>query len=58
MTVIEQTAGAEQREKSRAWGKLKKSRSALAGLAIILFFTVLAVAAPILPIPDPVATSW
>ncbi len=58
MTVIEQTAGVEQREKSRAWGKLKKSRSALAGLAIILFFTVLAVAAPLLPIPDPVATSW
>lgn len=58
MTVIEQTAGVEKREKSRAWGKLRKSRSALAGLAIILFFTVLAVAAPILPIPDPVATSW
>ncbi|MBT9372889.1 ABC transporter permease [Rhizobium sp. CSW-27] len=58
MTVIEQTAGVEPREKSRAWGKLKKSRSALAGLAIILFFTVLAVAAPLLPIPDPVATSW
>jgi peptide/nickel transport system permease protein len=58
MTVIEQTAGVEQREKSRAWGKLRKSRSALAGLAIILFFTLLAVAAPILPIPDPVATSW
>lgn len=58
MTVIEQTAGVEQREKSRAWGKLRKSRSALAGLAIILFFTVLAVAAPLLPIPDPVATSW
>ncbi|MCY1667047.1 ABC transporter permease [Rhizobium sp. SL86] len=58
MTVIEQTAGVEKREKSRAWGKLKKSRSALAGLAIILFFTLLAVAAPILPIPDPVATSW
>lgn len=58
MTVIEQTAGVEKREKSRAWGKLKKSRSALAGLAIILFFTVLAVAAPLLPIPDPVATSW
>jgi peptide/nickel transport system permease protein len=58
MTMIEQAPIAGQREESRAWKKLKSSRSALAGLIIILFFAILAAAAPILPIPDPVATSW
>lgn len=37
---------------------MKRNKSALAGLIIVLFFTVLAVAAPILPIADPIATSW
>ncbi|MBP2549117.1 peptide/nickel transport system permease protein [Neorhizobium galegae] len=58
MTMIEQAPLTAKREKSRAWEKLKASRSALAGLVIILFFVILAAAAPILPIPDPVATSW
>ncbi|MCO5732305.1 ABC transporter permease [Rhizobium sp. SSA_523] len=61
MTVLEPTAGtdvAQSRESSRAWRKLKRSRSALAGLVIIAFFALLALAAPILPIPDPLATSW
>ncbi|WP_377296157.1 ABC transporter permease [Rhizobium sp. SGZ-381] len=58
MTMIEQAPLTAKREKSRAWKKLKASRSALAGLVIILFFAILAAAAPILPIPDPVATSW
>lgn len=58
MTMIEQAPLSGKREESRAWKKLKSSRSALAGLVIILFFVILAAAAPILPIPDPVATSW
>jgi peptide/nickel transport system permease protein len=58
MTVIEQSAIVAKPEGSRAWKKLRASRSALAGLTIILFFTILAVLAPLLPIPDPVATSW
>jgi peptide/nickel transport system permease protein len=58
MTMIEQAPLTAKREESRAWKKLKGSRSALAGLIIILFFAILAAAAPILPIPDPVATSW
>jgi peptide/nickel transport system permease protein len=58
MTMIEQAPLTAKREESRAWKKLKSSRSALAGLIIILFFAILAAAAPILPIPDPVATSW
>jgi peptide/nickel transport system permease protein len=43
---------------SRAWRKMKANKSALFGLFIILFFTLLAIAAPILPVPDPLATSW
>ncbi len=58
MTMIEQAPLSGKREESRAWKKLKASRSALAGLVIILFFVILAAAAPVLPIPDPVATSW
>jgi peptide/nickel transport system permease protein len=58
MTMIEQAPLSGKREESRAWKKLKSSRSALGGLVIILFFVILAAAAPILPIPDPVATSW
>jgi peptide/nickel transport system permease protein len=59
MTAIEQTVPVPAKgQESRAWRKMKRNRSALAGLIIVLFFTILAIAAPILPIPDPVATSW
>ena len=59
MTVIEQTAPIlKPREKSRAWRKMKANRGSLVGLVIIAFFAILAITAPILPIPDPVATSW
>ncbi len=59
MTVIEQTAPIlKPREKSRAWRKMKANRGSLVGLVIIAFFALLAITAPILPIPDPVATSW
>ncbi|MGI2032290.1 ABC transporter permease [Rhizobium panacihumi] len=59
MTVIEQTAPIlKPREKSRAWRKMKANRGSLVGLVIIAFFAILAILAPILPIPDPVATSW
>jgi peptide/nickel transport system permease protein len=63
MTAIEQTtaipaAAASQRSPNRAWRKLKANKGALVGLVIIVFFTVLAILAPVLPIPDPVATSW
>lgn len=61
MTALDQTAtafAAPARSSSRAWRKLKANRSALVGLAIIVFFTLLAIAAPLLPIVDPLATSW
>lgn len=42
----------------RAWRKLRAHKGAMVGLAIVVFFTVLALAAPLLPIADPTATSW
>ncbi|MCO6179860.1 ABC transporter permease [Ciceribacter sp. RN22] len=59
MTALDQTAvAAPARSSNRAWRKLKANRSALVGLSIIVFFTLLAIAAPLLPIVDPLATSW
>lgn len=58
MTAIEQSSVAARPEGSRSWKKLRSSRSALAGLIIISFFSGLAILAPLLPIADPVATSW
>lgn len=48
----------DRRAPSRAWRKLKANKSAMVGLGIVLFFTLLAVSAPLLPIADPNATSW
>lgn len=61
MSTIVQTAAAApsaKRAPNRAWRKLRANKGALVGLAIILFFTALAALAALLPIPDPVATSW
>lgn len=59
MTALDQNLSVPvPRQESRARKKMKRNKSALAGLIIVLFFTVLAVAAPILPIADPIATSW
>lgn len=62
MTAIDEATApvvaTSRRSPSRAWSKLKANRGALVGLVIIAFFTALAIAAPILPIPNPIATSW
>jgi peptide/nickel transport system permease protein len=59
MTTVDQaTPVAAKREQSRAWRKMKRNRSALVGLCIVAFFAILAIIAPLLPIPDPIATSW
>jgi peptide/nickel transport system permease protein len=60
VSALEQVdiAAGEQRAPSRAWRKLKANKGALVGLCIIAFSTLLALAAPLLPIPDPDATSW
>ncbi|MFP1725323.1 ABC transporter permease [Lonsdalea quercina] len=43
---------------NRAWKKMKRNRSSIAGLIIIVFFALLAVLAPLLPLAEPLATSW
>jgi peptide/nickel transport system permease protein len=61
VTALEQTvpiAGAAQPPHSRAWRKFRANKGALAGLCIILFFALLAIAAPVLPIADPNVTDW
>ncbi|WP_029619115.1 ABC transporter permease [Pseudorhizobium marinum] len=58
MTVVETVNAAPARQKSRAWRKMRANRGALVGLGIILFFAILAAAAPLLPIPDPAGTDW
>ncbi|WP_416064917.1 ABC transporter permease [Rhizobium sp. ZK1] len=63
MTAIDQVVATpitstEQRAPSRAWRKLKANKGALVGLTIIAFFAILAIIAPLLPLPDPNATSW
>ncbi|MGE7369229.1 ABC transporter permease [Neorhizobium sp. NPDC001467] len=60
MTTIVESVGtvSAKRAPNRAWRKMKRNRSALVGLCIVLFFAILAVLAPLLPIPDPIATSW
>ena len=49
---------AGDRPAGRAWRKLKANRGAVVGLCVSLFFALLAIAAPVLPIPDPAATDW
>lgn len=46
------------RRSSRAWRKFRANRAALVGGVLVAFFALLAVAAPVLPIPDPAATDW
>ncbi|RCW82190.1 ABC transporter permease [Phyllobacterium bourgognense] len=61
MTMLQQTlqtAPKHMRSGNRAWRKLKANKSAVVGLVIIVFFVTLAVIAPLLPIADPMATSW
>lgn len=55
MTAIDMPA---PRAKSRFWRKFRRNRAALVGGVIVAFFVLLAAAAPILPIADPLATSW
>jgi peptide/nickel transport system permease protein len=59
MTALNSTVPVPvKRQESRAWKKMKRNRSALVGLVIVAFFCILAILAPVLPIPDPIATSW
>lgn len=46
------------RSPNRAWKKLRANVPALVGTGIVTFFVLLAVLAPMLPIPSPTATDW
>ncbi|RJE80817.1 ABC transporter permease [Paracoccus sp. JM45] len=47
-----------RRPQSRVWRKLRGHRSALLGVVLVGVFVLLAVAAPVLPMPDPAAADW
>lgn len=47
-----------RRAPSRAWRKFRAHRSARFGAILVLVFVLLALAAPLLPLPDPSATDW
>ncbi len=57
-TTLQITTPVAQRSQNRAWKKMKRNKSAIAGLVIIVFFALLAILAPLLPLADPYATSW
>lgn len=46
------------RRRNRAWEKFRRNPSALLGGAIVTFFVVVALLAPLLPLPGPVETDW
>lgn len=48
----------EPRAKNRVWKKFRASRSAMAGGLVVGFFLLIALLAPALPVPDPIATDW
>ena len=63
MTAIPDTGApaadpALPKRKSRVWAKFKKSPSALLGGTIVVFFVIVALLAPVLPLPGPVETDW
>jgi peptide/nickel transport system permease protein len=49
---------APRRPRSRTWRKFRRSGGALAGGTIVGFFVLVALAAPILPLPGPAETDW
>ncbi|MGV2104629.1 ABC transporter permease [Agrobacterium vitis] len=58
MTAMSEAATGPSHLSGRGWRKLKANKAALVGLGIILFFLVVALLAPLLPIADPLASSW
>ena len=58
MTAADIIAAAPARGRNRVWTKFRRNRSALVGAGIDGFFALLALLAPLLPVADPLATSW
>ncbi|MBY5931959.1 ABC transporter permease [Tateyamaria omphalii] len=48
----------DARSENRVWKKFRNHKSAMIGGVLVVFFVLLALAAPLLPIPDPAATDW
>ncbi|MEO0914383.1 MAG: ABC transporter permease [Pseudomonadota bacterium] len=46
------------KRRNRVWAKFRKSPSALLGGAIVIFFLLVALLAPFLPVPGPAETDW
>ncbi|RVT81679.1 ABC transporter permease [Rhodobacteraceae bacterium CCMM004] len=46
------------RRRNRAWEKFRRSPSALLGGVLVLFFLIVAILAPVLPVPGPAETDW
>jgi peptide/nickel transport system permease protein len=47
-----------RRPENRVWKKFRAHRGAMVGGAVVGFFVLVALLAPVLPIADPVATDW
>jgi peptide/nickel transport system permease protein len=63
MTTVSLPANAadephEENPWARGWRRLRQRRTAMAGLAVVAMFVVLAVLAPLVAPYDPIATSW
>ncbi|HEY2257711.1 MAG TPA: ABC transporter permease, partial [Variovorax sp.] len=60
MSAISATAAAvlAPPRRHRAWGKFKRNRVAMLGLAMVLFFVLLALLAPLIANHDPMQTSF
>lgn len=48
----------EERRRNRAWLHLSRNLSALFGASLVIFFVIVALLAPVLPIPGPAETDW
>jgi peptide/nickel transport system permease protein len=46
------------RRSNRAWEKFRRNPSALLGGAVVAFFLIVALLAPVLPVPGPADTDW
>ena len=58
VTDAPQTEPLVPQRQNRAWAQLSHNPSALFGAALVGFFVVIALLAPVLPIPGPAETDW
>ncbi|PWK60626.1 ABC transporter permease [Roseicyclus mahoneyensis] len=52
------TSEALPRRQSRVWRKFRSNKAALLGGIIVAFFVIVALLAPLLPVPGPAVTDW